>query len=265
MADTKHGVVSFVPLAEITTPATTPSIAKLYAKSDNLPYFQDGAGIEHAVQIAGSSVSQYGEMYLNVNATATTLETVDEKNAVRYMTTGALNGFTFAAGKTAAITAYSDGTGKTNVASGTHGLVTGDYITIRGTTSYNGIQTVTKIDNDNFSITAAWAADDGASDWEEASYLQYTAGTSVVFAFDWNMSSTKAGGTSATVLFTPVVNATTDAPGRVQREFTGSDVGAFGGQAILTLSAGDRVYLVMESDNTDDITNNYGCLRLTQL
>lgn len=63
-----------------------------------------------------------------------------------------------------AITAYSDGTGKVNVAAATHGYVTGDIIIIQGTTSYNGVWTVTLIDAGNFSIPATWVADDGASE-----------------------------------------------------------------------------------------------------
>ena len=68
-----------------------------------------------------------------------------------------------------AITAFADYsgtvTGTVSVTSGTHGLTTGDTVTISGTTNYNGTFTITTIDANDFYITATWVADDGASLW----------------------------------------------------------------------------------------------------
>ena len=51
----------------------------------------------------------------------------------------------------------------TKVTAGTHGLVTGMYVLISGTTSYNGEYYVTRIDANNFYISETFVADDGAS------------------------------------------------------------------------------------------------------
>lgn len=255
-------------LKEITTPTADANYGKIYTKSDNNLYFQDGAGVESTVQTSESSVAEYGEMYLNNNSTATTIEQANQPVGVRYFSQGSLNGFTFGAGSTGAITAYADYSG---TVAGTvkatdvgHGLTTGDFVVIRGTTNYNGVFQITKIDDDNFYFTDTWVADDGASDWEQPSYLQHTSGTSIDFAVQWCMSSTKGAGTSATATYSLYVNTTQDAPSIVQRQFSTSDVGAFSGQAIVTLSAGDRVFMVMQSSNTDDITNNYGSVQIRQ-
>lgn len=44
-----------------------------------------------------------------------------------------------------------------------HGLTTGMYASITGTTSYNDDYYATKVNDNNFHISAAWVADDGAS------------------------------------------------------------------------------------------------------
>lgn len=44
--------------------------------------------------------------------------------------------------------------------SAVHGLITGDYVTIAGTTSYNGVFKVTVIDTDDFYFTDTWVAND---------------------------------------------------------------------------------------------------------
>jgi len=44
--------LTYVPLAETTTPTAEDSVGKVYTKSDNKLYFQDGAGSEHEVSLA---------------------------------------------------------------------------------------------------------------------------------------------------------------------------------------------------------------------
>lgn len=44
-----------------------------------------------------------------------------------------------------------------------HGLVTGMYLDITGSTNYNGEHYITRIDNDSFYFTDTWVSNDGAS------------------------------------------------------------------------------------------------------
>jgi len=77
-------------------------------------------------------------------------------------------------------------------------------------------------------------------------------------------STQKGGGASATVLMTGYVNTTAEPKSRSEREFPGTDIGVWGGGCLLSMSAGDRFFLVVQSDNTNDLTYKYGTVRLLQ-
>lgn len=66
-----------------------------------------------------------------------------------------------------AITAFADYSSTVNattvVTSTGHGMITGQYVDITGTTSYNGMHYVYKVDANRFYITSNYVADDGAS------------------------------------------------------------------------------------------------------
>ncbi len=213
--------------------------------------------------------SKYADMYLNANGTATTMETANTPIGIRHFTIGALNGFTFDAGGTGAITAYADygvAAGDTvTVTDNTHGLADGDYIVIRGTTNYNGVWQIGYIGINSFYIVDTWVADDGASNWEEPSYLQLTAGSGESFDISWHLSAQKAGGASATVLWSVYKNTIPLNKTITEREIPGTDIGSVsGGGLIESVAAGDRFFMVIQSDNTNDITNKYGTVILIQ-
>ena len=178
-------------LGEISTPTPVTDYGAIYTKNDNKLYFQDGAGNEHEVCTAGA---YYGEMYIDNNSTATVIETASTPIMLRHAIVGSVSNFTFNAGSTGGITAFSDGTGKVNVASSGHGLITDDEVSIRGTTNYNGIWTITRIDDNNFSIPDTWVANDGASDWDEGSHLIAGNGAAGKYTMVFNLSCSEAGG-----------------------------------------------------------------------
>lgn len=65
-----------------------------------------------------------------------------------------------------AITAFADaGGGQVTVTSAAHGLSNSDVVEITGTTSYDGIYTISNKATDTFEITATWVADDATGDW----------------------------------------------------------------------------------------------------
>ncbi len=220
------------------------------------------------LEVAGTE-SKYADMYLNTNGNPTTMETANSPIGVIFFTTGDQNGFTFNAGGTGAITAYADfgvAAGDTvTVTDNGHGLADGDFIVIRGTTNYNGVWEIGYIGVNSFYIVDTWVADDGASDWEEPSYLQLTAGANESFDVQWHISAQKAGGASATVAWC-VYRNTNPLPKTIQpREIPGTDIGSISGGGLeISVSAGDRFFMVIESDNTNDITNMNGTLILIQ-
>jgi len=73
------------------------------------------------------------------------------------------------------ITAVADnGSGAARITSASHGLVSGDKVTISGTTSYNGSAlTITKITDDTFDIVTSYVAD------ETGSWVEYVSTNSV--------------------------------------------------------------------------------------
>lgn len=252
-----------VNLKEITTPVAVPDYGAIYTKTDNKLYFQDGAGVEHEIFIVGN---YYAEMYLDSNAVATVIETADTPIALRHCTAGSLSGWTFNAGSTGAITAYTDygGTvaGTVKATSAAHGLTTGDVITIRGTTSYNGIFAITVIDVDNFYFTDTWVADDGASDWDEGDYLIAGSGAAGVYAISWGLSLTE-GGTAGSILTGQLcVGASIEKKSIGSRKFATNDKGGVSGRSIVSISDGERVCFLVISSGTNDITAKYGNLSL---
>lgn len=246
-------------LKEITTPTAKADFGAVYTKSDNKMYFQDGAGVEHTVQLTNEAE---GEMYIYDNAVATVVETANTPVMVRGIIAGNLSSFTFDAGSTGAITAFSDGTGKVNVASGTHGLETGDHISIRGTTNYNGIWEITKIDNDNFSIPDTWVANDGASDWDEGSHLIAGVGTAGNYTMNFQVSASEAGGAGSEVMCRVCINDVVCNKCTGERKFATNDLGNLPGTASLTIADGDRLYFTIQSTGTNDVTVKHGNLNL---
>lgn len=249
-------------LKEITTPTAKADYGAIYTKTDNKLYFQDGGGTEHEVRVVGSF---YGEMYLDNNGNATVIETANTPIMVRNCTTGSLSNFTFNAGSTGAITAFSDGTGKVNVASAGHGRVTGDDLSIRGTTNYSDIWTITRIDDNNFSIPATWVANDGASDWDEGSYLLAGTGSTGKYTMTFNISASEAGGAGSNVTARVYINSTKCDKCSAMRKYSNNDYGNLPGTAILDITESDKLYFTIESTGTNDITCKYGNLNIFRL
>lgn len=251
-----------VTIKEMTTPTALADWGKVYTKSDNTLYFQDGGGTEHAITLTGP---YHAEMYLNNNSVATVIETANTPIMLNNFTAGILSNFTFNAGSTGAITAYSDGTGKVNVASTAHGLVTGDCVSIRGATNYNGVWEITKIDDNNFSILDTWVSDDGASDWDEGAHLTAGANTSGDFIMSFSGSCSEGGGAGSNVLGRVYINSVACCKCVAKRKFANNDYGSLPSSAILIITAGDKIYFTLESSGTNDITCQYGSLSIRKL
>ena len=253
-----------ITIKEITTPTALADWGKLYTKTDNQLYFQDGTGIEH---IASPIEENYGEAYIYNNSNATVIETVDTPIALRQISGGLVHNFTFDAGSTGAITVYADysGTvaGTVLITSGTHGLSTGDIITIRGTTNYNGVFEITVVSTDTFYITDTWVNDNGASDWDQGASLTVGAGAAGLYPAFWQMSTAPVAGCN--LIFMMYINATAQTKSAAERKFPINDLGSCSSSCVLDVSEGDIIWLSVQSDNTADITNKHGEFNLRKL
>jgi len=196
-------------------------------------------------RIPGNS---YGEMYVYNNATPTVIETINTPIAINIQSAGLLNHFTYEAGSTGAITAFSDGTGKVNVASATHGLDTGDIITIRGTTTYNGVWIITKIDDDNFSIPDTWAADDGASDWDQPARLCAGIGAAGIYSTAWQVSVAPVA--ACALVFMLYKNEVAQTKSTAEREYAINDLAVCTSTCVFEIVEGDCIWLSISSDHT---------------
>ena len=259
---TSNSIRSLTYMNETTTPTAISGYGAVYPKNDNKIYFQDGAGIEHEMCTAGA---YYGEMYIDNNSTTTTMETADTPIMLRHAIVGSVSNFTFNAGSTGGITAFSDGTGKVNVASSGHGLITDDEVSIRGTTNYNGIWTITRIDDNNFSIPDTWVANDGASDWDEGSHLIAGNGAAGKYTMVFNLSCSEAGGAGSDMIGKAYLNSTACEKCIAKRKIANNDYGNLPGTAIITIADNDKIYLTIQSSGTNNITCQYGNFNIHRL
>lgn len=189
----------------------------------------------------------YGEMYIYENSTAETVDTNNVYKAVRNFSTGTVNGFTFGAGSTGAITAFADysGTvpGTVLVTDVGHGLLTGMTVTILGTTNYNGTFTITKVSNDTFYITDTWVADDATGNWYMGSYLKADVGSAGTYRLSFNITADSA---SSGESYKAEANKNATALDNIasERNFgTGTDYGQLTASGLVTVSDGDYLWL----------------------
>lgn len=199
---------------------------------------------------------QHGEMYIYENTTATTIDAVDEYHMVTDFVTGEVSGFTFNAGAgRSSVSAFADYSGTVAgtvqcTTSAAHGLTTGDYVSITGTTNYNGIFEVTVIDTTNFYFTDTWVADDATGAVVGGSYLEKTAGNPEHYKVMFSTTAYSAANAKE-FKFELVKNATMLDNTAVQRNFETTDKGVMSSQGLVELTAGDRISLLVEGI-TDD-------------
>lgn len=250
-----------ITVKEITTPTPVSGYGKLYTKSDNMLYFQDGAGVEHT---ASPCAENYGEAYIYDNSEATVIETAGTPIALREISEGLYNNFVFDAGSTGTITAYADGTGGTVlVSSAGHGLSNGDIITIRGTTNYNGVFAISAVTTDNFKITDIWVNDNGASDWDQGASLTVGVGAAGLYPAFWQMSIAPTAACS--LIFMMYINTTAQTKSTAEQKFPINDLNSCSSSCVLDVSDGDIIWLSVQSDDTASITNKHGEFNLRKL
>ena len=242
-----------VTLKEITTPAALADYGKIYTKSDNNLYFQDGAGTEKTLQTGSID---YGEMGNTASATEVLAE-ADEWYAMHNanINTGLVSGFTYTDGQSGVIASIGEGvTGDVVITDEGHNLEVGDYITVNGCTdsNYNGVFEVNLVPTANtFTITATWGATDTGF-WQEGSYLECN--TAGIYRGVWNAVVTQTG-TNKIVYTSPFVNTAESTKAYNERTFSGaSDVGSVGGNGLMSFAVGDRIWFAVKSDLAQTVT-----------
>lgn len=188
--------------------------------------------------------------------------TIDTQNAWHMVDTIAPNGghgMTVTAGTTGAITVFADGGGGTSVdvTSAGHSLVTGDIISITGTTNYNDVFEVNSTSGDDFNVTDTWNGDDATGTFRRGTSGIITADQVGWFIYLWSVSATAAQANS-TFDFAVFLDTTPKTP--IKRKFsTNTDVGAMAGHSLLENTAGITLsFGVRNTSNAANITINEG-------
>ena len=198
----------------------------------------------------------YGEMFCYDNSTDTVIV---EQNAWQpiagILGQGAINGATFKAGETNSITAVVDGgSGEITVTAAGHTFLADEYITITGTTNYNGYYQINSVDGNNFNVTATYVATEtGTAIRGDCIMINEVAGE---MRLSYGLSAT--AGNSKVFEFSVMRNTNLCTKCRVQRKFgTAGDYGDCGRSVLVgaegQVSAGDCFFLMTRNltDATD--------------
>ena len=247
--DKPTGSVAFRPIA---TPGYATGVTKVYVKSDGNLYTIDGSGNEVMINKAGANIA---EMYMQGESTAITIDTADIDHLIGNLTAGTLDGFTKVAAKNGSIAsvATSDAGATITCTDVAHGLVTGDIVSITGSSSatYNGTYVVTVLTVDTFKVTVAYVATATAT-WAMGGYL---------------LAGTNAGGTykaylngdisvaiaDKNILVSMLIGVSRQANVRFEVS-PGNTLPQNGsGTGFVTIAAGDRICIAVQ--NITDTTN----------
>lgn len=239
-------------LAETTTPTAIPNYGQFYTKSDDRQYFQDGDGNEH--EIVEVDV-EHGEMYMDSNGTATTITIKDKSVAIEGFSSSHLQDFTAVSSKNGVITDTASNGGILRITDATHGLSTGDIITINGlaTPAQNATTAITEqgvneFDCDNIS----WVTDNETGTWQMGSYLLVPTGGVGTYLVSMSSSATPAG-TNKTYLVQLCIGIAAQVDVKVERKFGAADIGSMAMSGLITLAVANRVWISVQglSDGTD--------------
>lgn len=237
---------------------------QLWTESDNEVHFLDGDGNESML-----SKHDGASAYFNANGTAQQIETVNSDHLILNMTSSHTDGgWTFDAGSTSGvandITAWNNNGGDAQADMTTaHGLSTGDVVSIRGTTNYNGVAVITVDDVDTFTLNGvAYVADDATGDWDQGSAMTAGTGDAGDYSLHYDISVTKVSGGSPLCIYTAYVNASAQNQTRISRTISGTTTGAMGSHGVITIADGDIVTLAVQCSVADNQTISYGNMML---
>lgn len=246
-------------MPETTTPTPVPDYGVVYFKSDNMLYFQDGAGTERVI---GLGSSDYGEMGNVFGSDAPEIiPSADEWCALHHANiTGSAphlnSGFTFVAGFDGSGTTTTAQAGASiNIADTAHGLADGDIVTIQSA-NHVGVGTVLTTgvtDNaNNFEVDISYVADEAIT-WQMGSYLLVA--TSGTYRGAWNASFYQSTNNTKTTIVTPFISTTSNTKATAQRLLTNNtDIGSIGGNTLAEVTAGDRIWFAVKTTVAQTLT-----------
>lgn len=199
----------------------------------------------------------YGECYTVDNANASVIDAQSQWHALNNdISEGYTDGFTFQAGisGTMASAATGDSGDTVRFTDAAHGLSVGDYITTVGTTNYNGIFEVVRVNSSSvFSILDTWVSDQ-AGTWDRGTCLTCDTGSGGFYRGTWAASGISE--TNGHVFdFATCKNTTISTKAKARRKFSNADYGCFSGVALMEIADGDKIFFVVQNiSGTGNVT-----------
>jgi hypothetical protein len=190
-------------------------------------------------------------MYTYNNATATTINVVNQYHFVQgIFTGGTASKWTFMAGTEGSGNITTSGGGAAiNIADVAHGLTTGQIVNIQSA-NHSGTVVATKVDDDNFTVPIAYVGDE-VGYWQRGDAL--VARQDGVYKFAFSTSLTSAA--NLKIYTFELVHATNhiDESAAERKISTGTDIGSMGSNGIHEVFQGDCIALQVK--NLSDTAN----------
>ncbi len=249
---------------ETTTPAAVDDYGKIYTKSDNNLYFQDGAGNEKEL---GITDTHYGEMFMYESTGVETIGQTDQYYGVSgEFEVGDVENFSFVAGQaddgTATIT--DNGSSKVKVTETGHTLSDGDYVTLQSA-NHSGTSIVSGVAGNDFELVAiAYSGDEGCT-WQEGDYLLAGVGSAGMYLITVAFTGS-AGAAAKNYKFEAVQNATHIDKSAFEITTSGTNHQSGASSGIITISDVDRIWFQFKNEtDTQDLNYEHGNINLIRL
>ena len=254
-------------LKERATPTADNNYGKIYTKTDNNLYFQNGGGVERAIALADTFIA---EMFMYESVGDITIDTTDEYHLMSGFGTGDVTGWTFDAGSTGPVASFATAGGNLiNATDVNHGLVTGDEVSITGTSApndYNGVYTVTRITDDIFQFTKAGFNVTTTATWTEGAYLEAGADAAGEYLINWSITGASDVAATKNWKFEPFLNSSEINHAAAEMTPTSNKHQNCGATGFLTIITGDRIYLAVKNEtDTTDLELEHGNVNLHRI
>ena len=208
-------------------------------------------------------------MYMYDDTELITVSTADAYHAVTgFSECSFCDGATFLASATGSITDTADNSGVLRCTDATHGLSTGQYITLNGMgdVAHNGVTRVTVIDENTFDCDdIAYSSDDDTGSWQRGSSLTIEEGHGGIYTGGFSVTASAAAA-NKDFKFEVYGNITPYDEFAVESVFPNTTSNNVSSGGIGLLEAGTVMWLAVENKtDTANITIIHANLHLVKL
>ncbi len=242
---------------------TSPGLGDTINVSYDQIFAADGTNGDGTTNFVGTFATGQG---LITGGALFTIDTTNEWHGFSTLTRDATteSNTIVTAGTSGAITAFADaGVGQITVTSTGHSLSENDYITITGTTNYNGVFQATNVLTNTFEITDTWVADDATGTLHRGTSVQVQ--QRGIYELLWSFSVESAG--SNKFFDFVAFNGITEITGtEITRKFSGGgDVGSASGTPLIFAEKDDVIWFGFRNvTDSTNVTISEGSLHLSK-